>query len=57
MVFLSPNGEGEVAAFSAKHWDHLSREILESTTPCRDAQVVGRYQGALHSLEIANKIC
>ena len=35
-------GEGEVAFFSAKRWDHRYRaDLIESATPCRDTQVVG----------------
>ena len=44
--FLAHIGaEGEVAFFSAKHWDRRSRaELIESATPCHDAQVVGLYR-------------
>ena len=38
-------GEGEVAFFSAKGWDRRNRgNLIESTTPCHDAQVVGPYR-------------
>ena len=38
-------GEGEVAFFSAKRWDRRSRtDLIESATPCHDAQVVGPYR-------------
>ena len=38
-------GEGEVAFFSAKRWDRRNRaDLIESTTPCHDAQVVGPYR-------------
>ena len=38
-------GEGEVAFFSAKHWDRRNRaDLIESATPCHDAQVVGPYR-------------
>ena len=38
-------GEGEVAFFSAKRWDRRNRaNLIESATPCHDAQVVGPYQ-------------
>ena len=38
-------GEGEVAFFSAKRWDRRNRaDLIESTTPCHDAQVVGLYR-------------
>ena len=37
--------EGEVAFFSAKRWDRRNRAVLiESSTPCHGAQVVGSYQ-------------
>ena len=37
--------EGEVAFFSAKHWDRRNRvDLIESATPCHDAQVVGPYR-------------
>ena len=37
--------EGEVAFFSAKRWDRRNRaDLIESTTPCHDAQVVGLYR-------------
>ena len=39
------SGEGEVAFFSAKRWDRRNRvDLIESATPCHDAQVVGPYQ-------------
>ena len=42
--FLS-SSEGEVAFFSAKRWDRRNREdLIESATPCHDAQVVGPYR-------------
>ena len=38
-------GEGEVAFFSAKRWDRRNRAVLvDSTTPCHDALVVGPYR-------------
>ena len=38
-------GEGEVVFFSAKHWDRSNRaDLIESATPCHDAQVVGPYR-------------
>ena len=38
-------GEGEVAFFSAKRWDLRNRaDLIESATPCHDAQVVGPYR-------------
>ena len=38
-------GEGEVAFFSAKRWDRRNRaDLIESATPCHDAQVVGLYR-------------
>ena len=40
-------GEGEVAFFSAKRWDRRNRaDLIESATPCHDAQVVGLYRGS-----------
>ena len=42
---ISGEGEGEVAFFSAKHWDRRNRvDLIESATPRHDAQVVGPYQ-------------
>ena len=39
--------EGEVAVFSAKHYDRRSRIGLnECVTPCDDAQVVGHFLGS-----------
>ena len=38
-------GEDEVAFFSAKRWDRRNRaDLIESATPCHDAQVVGSYR-------------
>ena len=38
-------GEGEVVFFSTKHWDRRNRaDLIESATPCHDAQVVGLYR-------------
>ena len=38
-------GEGEVAFFNAKRWDRRNRaDLIESATPCHDAQVVGPYR-------------
>ena len=38
-------GEGEVAFFSAKRLDRRNRaDLIESATPCHDAQVVGPYR-------------
>ena len=40
-------GEGEVAFFSAKRWDRRNRaDLIESATPCHDAQVVGPYRNS-----------
>ena len=37
--------EDEVAFFSAKCWDRRNRaDLIESVTPCHDAQVVGPYR-------------
>ena len=39
-------GEGEVAFFSAKRWDRRNRaDLIDSATPCHDAQVVGLSTG------------
>ena len=44
-LFFSIEGEGEVAFFSAKRWDRRNRaDLIESATPCHDAQVVGLYR-------------
>ena len=41
-------GEGEVAFFSPKRWDHRNRaDLIESATPCYDAQVVWLYQDSI----------
>ena len=41
-IVCTCEGEGEVAVFSAKHWDHRSsKALIESATPHFDAQVVG----------------
>ena len=38
-------GEGEVAFFSTKRWDRRNRaDVIESTTPCHGAPVVGSYR-------------
>ena len=38
-------GEGEVVVFSAKRWDRRSSyALIESATPCHDAQVVRPYR-------------
>ena len=38
-------GEGEVAFFSAKCWDRRNKaDLIESATPCHDAQLVGPYR-------------
>ena len=45
-------GEGEVAFFSAKRWDRRNRaDLIESATPCHDAQVVGPYRDS-HPLRL-----
>ena len=42
---MNGEGEGEVAFFSAKRWDRRNRaDLIESATPCHDAQVVGLYR-------------
>ena len=41
------NGEDEAVVFSTKRGDHRNRaDLIESVTPCHDAQVVGPYRGA-----------
>ena len=46
MLNQNGEGEGEVAIFSAKRWDRRNRAgLIESATPCHDAQVVGSYRG------------
>ena len=43
--YIIGEGEGEVAFFSAKRWDRRNRvDLIESATPCHDAQVVGPYR-------------
>ena len=43
--FEDGEGEGEVAFFSAKRWDRRNRaDLIESATPCHDAQVMGLYR-------------
>ena len=38
-------GDGEVVVFSANCWDRRSSEaLIESATPCHDAEVVRPYQ-------------
>ena len=44
-ILSEGEGEGEVAFFSAKRWDRRNRaDLIESATPCHDAQVVGLYR-------------
>ena len=44
---LNKIGEGEVVVFSAKRWDRRNRaDLIDSATPCHDAQVVGSYRGS-----------
>ena len=44
-MILIGEGDGEVAFFSAKCWDRRNRaDLIESATPCHDAQVVGPYR-------------
>ena len=46
--------EGKVAFFSAKRWDRRNRvDLIESATPCHDAQVVGSYRVSV----VLNTIC
>ena len=54
----SSEGEGEVAFFSAKLWDRRNRaNMIESATPCHDAQVVGscRVSNPLRLTVVASK--
>ena len=45
MMSGNGGGEGEVAFFSAKYWDRRNRvDLIESATPCHDAQVIGPYR-------------
>ena len=45
LISVIGEGEGEVAFFSAKRWDRRNRaDLIESATPCHDAQVVGPYR-------------
>ena len=38
--------EGAVADFSVKRWDRSNKaDLIESATPCHDAQVAGSYTG------------
>ena len=47
LMLTDGEGEGEVAFFSAKRWDRRNRaDLIESATPCHDAQVVGLYRGS-----------
>ena len=42
---INGEGEGEVAFFSANRWNRRNRAgLIESATPCHDAQVVGTYR-------------
>ena len=42
---IQKKGEGELAFFSAKRWDHRNRaDLIESATLCHDAYVVGSYR-------------
>ena len=45
MATAAGEGEGNVAFFSANCWDRRNRaDLIESVTPCHDAQVVGPYR-------------
>ena len=57
MLFLAI-GEGEVAVFSANRCDRRHRaDLIESATPCHEAQVVGSYRvsNPLHLTVLAAK--
>ena len=44
-ILKTVKDEGEVAFFSAKRWDRRNRaDLIESATPCHDAQVAGPYR-------------
>ena len=44
LIIWCLEGESEVAVFSAKRWDRRSSQaLIESATPCHDAQVEGPY--------------
>ena len=45
VLWCKGEGLGEVAVFSAKRWNRRNSEaLIESATPCHDAQVVGPYR-------------
>ena len=51
LVLAEGEVEGEVAFFSAKRWDHRNRaDLIESATPCHDAQVVGPHPTILAAM-------
>ena len=55
---MEGEGEGEVAFFSAKRWDRRNRaDLMESVTPCHDAQVAGLYRDSnpFHLTVLASK--
>ena len=40
-------GEREVVVFSAKRWNRRNRaDLIESASPCDDAQLMGSYRGS-----------
>ena len=46
MLVLRHKGEDEIAVFSVKSWDRRNRaDLIESATPCHDAQEVGSSRG------------
>ena len=45
IIKVTCESEGEAVFFSAKRWDRRNRaDLIESATPCHDAQVVGPYR-------------
>ena len=51
-------GEGKVAVLSAKRWDRRNRaDLIESATPCHEAQMVSPYQvsNTLRLIVLASK--
>ena len=58
LKFETFEGVGEVAIFSAKRWDRRNRaDLIESSTPCHDAQVMGSYRDSnlLHLTVLTSK--
>ena len=50
---IKGEGEGEVAFFSTKRWDRRNRvDLIESATPCHDAQVDGPTGTRTHAAKL-----